>query len=83
MFECHMHTVISHCLSVLYHSQQVTITDTPNDKYILITISVLLGEIAPVFEDAVDGNITIMVPENTRRLSVISTIRVSDPNNGN
>ena len=79
----HMHTVISHCLSVLHNSQQVTITDTPNDKYILITIPVLLGEIAPVFEDAVDGNITVMVPESTRRLSVISTIRVSDPNNGN
>lgn len=61
----------------------MTITDTPNDKVILITIPVLLGEIAPMFEDARDGNITIMVAESTPIQSVISTIRVSDQNNGN
>ena len=43
----------------------------------------MLGEIAPMFEDARDGNITIMVAENTPIQSVISTIRVSDQNNGN
>jgi len=64
------------------NSFQVTITDTLNDKYTMITIPVLLGELAPVFEDAVDGNITIMIPENTRRGSAIAVIRVSDPNNG-
>ncbi|XP_065885986.1 uncharacterized protein [Dysidea avara] len=59
----------------------VTVTDTPNDKYILITIPVMLGEIAPIFEDAIDGNITITVPENTPIQSTISTIRVNDLNN--
>ena len=49
---------------------------------IKITIPVLLGQIAPIFLDAVDDIITIGVREDTPISSVIAHIRVMDPNNG-
>ena len=61
---------------------QVTINDAANDKLIKITIPVLLGQIAPIFLDAVDDVIIIPVRENTPVSSVIAHIRVMDPNNG-